>query len=74
MSLSTLGQCNRKTDTLDTFRNVYIWSIIKPTRNIALKNIHPGGVSGVAYLDENTVVTSGADAAVRTWKIAHHAV
>ncbi|KAK9898771.1 putative actin interacting protein 1 [Cystobasidium minutum MCA 4210] len=58
--------------SLDT--NVYIWNTVKPTRNIAIKNVHPGGVTGVAYLDEDTIVTTGADATVRTFKIKHHAV
>jgi WD40 repeat protein len=57
---------------LDT--NVYIWNVVKPMKNIAIKNAHANGVSGVAYLDEDTVVSAGSDAALRSWKIKHHAI
>ena len=58
--------------SLDT--NVYIWNVVKPMKNIAIKNAHANGVSGVAYLDEDTVVSAGSDAALRSWKIKHHAI
>jgi WD40 repeat protein len=58
--------------SLDT--NVYVWNIVKPMKNIAIKGAHAGGVSGTAFLDEDTVVSVGADAAFRSWKIKHHAV
>ena len=43
-------------------------------KNIAIKNAHANGVMGVGYLDEDTVVSAGSDAALRSWKIKHHAV
>lgn len=58
--------------SLDT--NVYVWNIVKPNRNIPIKGAHAGGVSGVSFLDEDKLVSTGADAAIRTWKITHHAV
>lgn len=58
--------------SLDT--NVYVWSVAKPMKNIAIKNAHAAGVGGVAFIDNSTVVSAGADAAVRTWKIKHHAI
>lgn len=56
--------------SLDT--NVYVWNTVKPMKNVAIKNAHAGGVTGVAYLDEETVVSAGSDAAIRTWSIKHH--
>ncbi|PBK89805.1 WD40 repeat-like protein [Armillaria gallica] len=49
---------------LDT--HVYIWSVKKPMKNIALKNVGPGGVSGVLWIDSGDgktgkLVSAGAD-------------
>lgn len=33
------------------------------------QNTHAGGVTGVAWQDEDTVISAGADACVRTWKV-----
>ena len=56
--------------SLDT--NVYVWSIVKPMKNIAIKGAHPGGVGGVGFLDEDTIVSAGTDGAFRTWSVKHH--
>lgn len=58
--------------SLDT--NVYIWRIVKPMKNIAIKGAHANGVTGVSFVDEDTVVSVGADAAFRSWKVKHHAI
>ena len=58
--------------SLDT--NVYVWNIAKPLKNIAIKGAHAGGVGGVGFLDEDTVVSVGADGAFRSWKVKHHVV
>ncbi|KZT03823.1 WD40 repeat-like protein [Laetiporus sulphureus 93-53] len=57
--------------SLDT--HVYIWSVQKPMRNIAIKNAGPGGVSAVFWVSENKVASAGADGCVRTWEITFHA-
>ncbi|KAG0300452.1 hypothetical protein BGZ98_009152 [Dissophora globulifera] len=56
--------------SLDT--NVYVWSLDKPGKRIAITNAHALSVSGAAFVDEDTVVSTGADACVKTWKVTHH--
>jgi len=58
--------------SLDT--NVYVWSISKPLKNIALKNVGPGGVFAVQWIDEknNKLATAGADGCVRVFSITFH--
>ncbi|KAJ3552698.1 hypothetical protein NM688_g4017 [Phlebia brevispora] len=57
--------------SLDT--HVYIWSVEKPTRNIAIKNAAAGGVSAVFWLAPSKLASAGADGCVRTWDITFHA-
>ncbi|KAF9077415.1 WD40-repeat-containing domain protein [Rhodocollybia butyracea] len=62
--------------SLDT--HVYIWSAIKPLKNIAIKNAGPGGVNGVLWVDEGVgktgkLASSGADACVKVWEVTFHA-
>ncbi|CCL99609.1 uncharacterized protein FIBRA_01627 [Fibroporia radiculosa] len=54
--------------SLDT--HVYVWSVQKPMRNIAIKNAGPGGVSTVFWIDDGRLASAGADACVRTWSIS----
>lgn len=35
----------------------------------ASQNAHAGGVTGVAWQDDQTVISTGSDACVRTWTI-----
>ncbi|KAF9085229.1 hypothetical protein BGX23_009844 [Mortierella sp. AD031] len=56
--------------SLDT--NVYVWSREKTMKKIAIPNAHSQSVSGVGFVDETTIVTTGADACVKTWKLIHH--
>ncbi|PBK89799.1 WD40 repeat-like protein, partial [Armillaria gallica] len=61
--------------SLDT--HVYIWSVEKPMRNIALKNVGPGGVSGILWIESGDgktgkLVSAGADVCVRVWEIKFH--
>jgi len=56
--------------SLDT--NVFVWSTEKTMKRIAIPNAHALGVSGTAFLDDETVVSSGTDACVKTWKLTHH--
>ncbi|XP_042000401.1 actin-interacting protein 1-2-like [Salvia splendens] len=56
------------TGSLDTC--VIIYKIDKPAdQRITIKGAHLGGVYGLAFSDDNTVVSSGEDACVRIWKV-----
>ncbi|KAK7462714.1 WD40 repeat-like protein [Stygiomarasmius scandens] len=62
--------------SLDT--HMYIWSVVKPLKNIALKNVGPGGVNGVLWADaaeggKGKLVSAGADGCVRVWEVVFHA-
>ncbi|KAJ7269722.1 WD40-repeat-containing domain protein [Mycena rebaudengoi] len=61
--------------SLDT--HVYIWSVDKPTKNIALKNAGPGGVNSVIWVagasgKSGTLASAGADGCVRLWEVVFH--
>ncbi|KAJ8493577.1 hypothetical protein OPV22_015298 [Ensete ventricosum] len=56
------------TGSLDT--SVIVYELDKPASNrITIKGAHLGGVYGVAFGDENSLVSAGEDACVRVWKI-----
>ncbi|RHZ52608.1 hypothetical protein Glove_460g58 [Diversispora epigaea] len=55
--------------SLDT--NIYIWSVEDPMKRISIKGAHQAGVNGVTFLDNNTVVSVGQDACLKTWKIQY---
>ncbi|THH00974.1 hypothetical protein EW026_g1639 [Hermanssonia centrifuga] len=57
--------------SLDT--HVYVWSIAKPMKNIAIKNAAAGSVNAVFWLGETKLGSAGADGCVRTWDITFHA-
>ncbi|KAH9855356.1 WD40 repeat-like protein [Lenzites betulinus] len=57
--------------SLDT--HVYVWSVQKPVKNIAIKNAAAGGVSTVFWLGEKELASAGADACVRRWNVTFHA-
>ena len=64
---------------LDT--HVYVWSVQKPLKNIAIKNAVAGGVNAVLWLsaagDEGNgsgrLAVMGADAAIKVWQVKLHA-
>lgn len=56
--------------SLDT--HVYVWSVQKPMKNIAIKNANPGGVSTVFWLGEKELASAGADGCVRRWGVTFH--
>ncbi|KAF8587064.1 WD40 repeat-like protein [Ramaria rubella] len=58
--------------SLDT--HVYIWSLAKPVKNIAIKNAGPGGVWGVRWVPgtEGKLLSASADGAVRMWAVTFH--
>ncbi|KAF9178422.1 hypothetical protein BGZ50_007745 [Haplosporangium sp. Z 11] len=56
--------------SLDT--NIFVWSREKTMKKIAILNAHSLSVSGAAFIDEDTIVSTGADACIKTWKLTHH--
>ncbi|SJX62682.1 probable actin interacting protein 1 [Sporisorium reilianum f. sp. reilianum] len=56
--------------SLDT--HVYVWSVKKPMKNIALKNAHANGAQAVAWLRDDAFASAGADGVVRTWTVKRH--
>ncbi|KAI9099792.1 nitrous oxide reductase [Phlyctochytrium arcticum] len=56
--------------SLDT--NVEIWSVDKPMKHVSIKGAHLEVVNGVVWIDNDTVATAGADAAIKVWTIKHH--
>ncbi|KAF5730320.1 66 kDa stress protein [Tripterygium wilfordii] len=56
------------TGSLDTC--VIIYEIDKPASSrMTIKGAHLGGVYGLAFTDNNSVVSSGEDACVRVWRV-----
>lgn len=56
------------TGSLDTC--VIIYEIDKPASSrMTIKGAHLGGVYGLAFTDEHSVVSSGEDACVRVWRL-----
>ncbi|KAI5364110.1 putative WD40/YVTN repeat-like-containing domain superfamily [Septoria linicola] len=53
---------------LDT--NVFVWSLADPGKRIKALNAHKEGVGAVAWIDGSKVISAGADAAVKVWKVA----
>ncbi|KAJ4489897.1 WD40-repeat-containing domain protein [Lentinula aciculospora] len=63
--------------SLDT--HVYIWSVAKPLKNIAIKNAGARGVNGVLWIDggegkTGQLISSGADPCVKVWEVTFHEV
>ncbi|KAM1398381.1 hypothetical protein ACFX2I_015839 [Malus domestica] len=56
------------TGSLDTC--VIIYEVDKPPASrVTIKGAHLGGVYGITFTDEHTVVSSGEDAFVRVWRL-----
>ncbi|XP_028793887.1 actin-interacting protein 1-2-like [Neltuma alba] len=56
------------TGSLDTC--VIVYEIDQPVSNrVTIKGAHLGGVYGLAFTDEYTLVSSGEDAFIRVWKL-----
>uniref|UniRef100_A0A1D1YPI3 Stress protein n=1 Tax=Anthurium amnicola TaxID=1678845 RepID=A0A1D1YPI3_9ARAE len=57
------------TGSLDTC--VIVYEVGKPASSrITIKGAHLGGVYGLAFSDENNLVSSGEDACVRVWRLS----
>lgn len=53
--------------SLDT--NVYVWSLQDPGKRVKALNAHKEGVGAVVWHAATTVITCGADAAVKLWHV-----
>jgi WD40 repeat protein len=52
---------------LDT--NIFVWSLADPGKRVKAMNAHKDGVGGVAWTEPTKVISSGADAAIKVWKV-----
>jgi len=55
---------------LDT--HIYVWSVQKPLKNIAIKNAVPGGVNAVLWLSGGRLAGAGVDGAIKVWEVKFH--
>ncbi|KAK9320476.1 WD40-repeat-containing domain protein [Lipomyces orientalis] len=55
------------TGGLDT--NIFVYSVDKPGKNVKTLGAHKDGVNGVAWAGDDKVVSIGADACVKWWKV-----
>ncbi|RYP67162.1 hypothetical protein DL771_007390 [Monosporascus sp. 5C6A] len=53
---------------LDT--NVFVWSLAKPGARVKALNAHKDGVNGVAWVGDDRIASTGADAAVKVWAVS----
>eukprot|EP01115_Flamella_aegyptia_P006459 TRINITY_DN27069_c0_g1_i2.p1 TRINITY_DN27069_c0_g1~~TRINITY_DN27069_c0_g1_i2.p1 ORF type:complete len:405 (+),score=208.95 TRINITY_DN27069_c0_g1_i2:689-1903(+) len=52
--------------------NIYVWSVQDPSKRIAVKNAHQGGVNDTLFINENTVASVGQDCTLKTWTVKFH--
>ena len=52
---------------LDT--NLCVWSLADPGKRVRMANANKDGIGGVAWAAKEKVISAGADAAVKTWKV-----
>lgn len=50
--------------------NIFVWDLTKPTERVQFQFSHMTGVTGLGWLDAATLVSSGNDQTVLTWKVA----
>ncbi|QIW94892.1 hypothetical protein AMS68_000410 [Peltaster fructicola] len=53
--------------SLDT--NVHVWSLKEPGKRVKAVNAHKEGVGAVVWLADGRVISTGADAAAKVWKV-----
>jgi WD40 repeat protein len=49
--------------------NIILWSLERPSAKLQLPFAHMAGVSGIAFLSEERLVSAGNDHSVVTWKL-----
>ncbi|GAB7366298.1 hypothetical protein MBLNU230_g8098t1 [Neophaeotheca triangularis] len=52
---------------LDT--NVFVWSLADPGKRVKAMNAHKEGVGAAVWVEDGKVVSCGADAAVKVWRV-----
>jgi WD40 repeat protein len=52
---------------LDT--NIEIWSVTTPMKHICIKKAHLESVTGIKFLDNDTIVSSGGDASIKVFAL-----
>lgn len=52
---------------LDT--SIFVWSLADPGKRIKVLNAHKEGVGAVAWVEDDRVISCGADAAVKVWRV-----
>jgi len=72
----TADSAHLASGSLDT--HVYVWSVAKLMKNIAIRNAGPGGINGVLWLDggkgpTGRLASTGFDGVVRLWEVKFHA-
>jgi len=55
------------TASLDT--NLFVYSVERPMKNSKARNAHMGGINGVRWVNDGTVVSVGNDGAVKKWAV-----
>ena len=51
--------------------SVIVWPVgVLPTKRKTIARAHHGGVQSVAFLDDATIVSGGADRCVRMWRLS----
>jgi WD40 repeat protein len=51
-------------------RTIIVWNVEKKSLAAQIANCHVDGVNVVAWIDDTTIVSGGADAAVKTWTVS----
>lgn len=54
--------------SLDT--HVYVWSVTKPMKHLAIKDAHAGGVTSTVFLDPQHIASAGADGLTNIYRLA----
>ncbi|XP_073959448.1 actin-interacting protein 1 flr [Choristoneura fumiferana] len=54
--------------SLDT--SIIVWSVEQPAKHVTIKNAHPQSqITGLTWLDDETIVSVGQDANTRVWTV-----
>jgi len=50
--------------------NIYLWSLKKKMKRVNYKFCHRGGVTGLAWKDQDTIISAGHDGCICEWGVA----
>jgi len=54
-------------------KTIFIWSVSKPIKKVKHTNAHAGAVNGVAWVDDDTLLSVGDEGAMNSWTVNHAA-